>query len=343
MTSLVIGGSGLIGRSLCERLSRMSVGVVATTRKVCDVPAQKGVRWKACDLATCDGWDELLDGVDTLYHLAWSTIPSSAAHDPARDIADNVVGTVRLLEATRRFPGLRLVFASSGGSIYGPPVSLPISEKHPTRPVSAYGISKLMVEHYLEKYRALYGIDGIALRISNCYGAAQRANKGLGAVTLFARAGLNEEPITLYGNGEVVRDFVHVDDVVTALIAAAGRRNVAGPINIGAGEGHSLNAVVGKLEAALDRSLLVHRAAARAFDVAASVLDIRRAREKIGWAPTIDLDLGIGMLLAELRAEMDLVCGSPFSSIAISRSTFTGPRAIQERSHESLAPSDMSR
>lgn len=343
MTSLVIGGSGLIGRSLCERLTGMSVGVAATARKVCDVPARKGLRWKACDLATFEGWDDLLEEVDTIYHLAWSTIPSSAAHDPAGDIADNVVGTVRLLEAARRFPGLRIVFASSGGSIYGPPESLPIGEHHPTRPVSAYGISKLMVEHYLEKYRALYGVDSIALRISNCYGAAQRANKGLGALTLFARAGLREEPITLYGNGEVVRDFIHVDDVVAALIAAAARRNVVGPVNIGAGTGHSLNAVVRKLEAALDRTIVVHRAAARSFDVAASVLDICRAREKIGWTPTIDLDLGIEMLLAELRAEMDLECGSPFSSIAISPNTFTGPRAIHEHSHESLAPSDMSR
>ncbi|MCL8382351.1 NAD-dependent epimerase/dehydratase family protein [Xanthobacter aminoxidans] len=329
MVSLVIGGSGLIGRGLCERLSKSEIGVIATTRTPGDLPAHPRVRWEVLDLSTFDDWARLLKDVDTVYHLAWSTIPSIAAHDPARDILENVVGTVRMLEASRRVPGLRIVFASSGGSVYGASERLPICEEHPTRPMSAYGVSKLMVEHYIDKYRALYGVDGVALRISNCYGARQNERKGLGAVTLFARAGLRNEPIKLFGNGEVVRDYVHVDDVVGALVAAGVRHNVSGPINIGAGKGHSLNQVVAKLEAALGRRLQIERVAARAFDVRASVLDVRRAQERIGWRPTIGLDLGIEMILSKLRAEMDIECGSPFLSIATTRSTFTGRKATQ--------------
>lgn len=329
MTSLVLGGTGLIGRRLCEQLSHMSVGIIATARAVEDRPAWLGVQWKTLDLATFDGWDDLLKEVDTVYHVAWSTIPSSAAHDPVRDVVENVAGTVRLLEAARRAPGVRIVFASSGGSVYGAPDFLPVDERHRTRPMSTYGISKLTVEQYIETYRTAHGVDGIALRISNCYGSGQHERKGLGAVTLFARAALRSEPITLYGDGDIVRDFVHVDDVVAALIAAGQRRNVPGPVNIGSGVGHSLHEVIVKLEAALGRRIVVQRAAPRTFDVKASVLDVTRARERIDWRPTIDLDLGIEMLLGELRAEMGLECGSPFSSTAITQSIFTGPKATR--------------
>jgi len=329
MTFLIVGGSGLIGRRLCARLSRQSVGVVATARRTVDLPAIPRVRWKAVDLATFTRWDELLDGVTTVYHLAWSTIPASADPDPARDIIENVVGTVRLLEAARRVPGLRIVFASSGGAVYGPAEGLlPVSEAHPTRPVSAYGISKLMVEHYLEKHRALYGLDAVALRIGNCYGADQHKHKGLGAVTLFARAALRGEAISLFGSGTVVRDYVYVDDVVDALIAAGMRPTVPGPINIGSGTGHSLIDVISKLEAALGRRIEVQQAAPRTFDVSRSVLDVSRARERLDWTPAITLDLGIELLLCELRSELEAECGSPSTSIVTIPNIFTVRKAI---------------
>jgi UDP-glucose 4-epimerase len=194
--------------------------------------------------------------------------------------------------------------------------------------VSAYGISKLMVEHYLDKYRAIYGVDGVALRISNCYGARQQAQKGLGAVTLFARAGLRREPLKLFGAGDVVRDYIHVDDVVDAMIAAGARRNVTGPINIGSGVGYSLREVIAKLEAALGHRFDVHQAPPRRFDVSASVLDVARAQERLGWTPTINLDVGIELLLAELRSELESECGSRSSSIATIPGIFTARKAI---------------
>lgn len=328
MQSLVVGGTGVIGRRLCQKLAEVSVGTIATSRRLENTPFHRGLRWRALDLATFTGWEELLDGVSTVYHLAWSTIPSSAGLDPARDILENVVGSVRLLEAARRYPGIRIVFASSGGAVYGVPEHLPVSELHPTRPLSAYGISKLMVEHYMEKFRRLYGVDGIALRIGNCYGAGQTELAGLGAVTLFARAALRGEPVKVFGNGATVRDYVHVDDVVSALIAAGRMHNVSGPVNIASGTGHSLSEVIAKVEAVVGQRVVIEPIAARPFDVPASVLDIRRAAERLGWAPVIDLDLGIEMLVNELRTEADVQCGSPFSSIATSPTTSTALKAI---------------
>ncbi|GLI21740.1 UDP-glucose 4-epimerase [Xanthobacter flavus] len=327
MTSLVVGGAGVIGRRLCQKLAESSVGTIATTRRLEHAPFHRGVRWRALDLATFTGWDDLLDGVSTVYHLAWSTIPSSAGLDPARDILENVVGSVRLMEAARRYPGIRIVFASSGGAVYGAPEQLPVAEHHPAKPLSAYGISKLMVEHYLEKFRRLHGLDGIALRIGNCYGAGQTELGGLGAVTLFTRAALRGEPVKLFGNGSTVRDYVHVDDVVSALLAAGRMHNVPGPVNIASGTGHSLSELIAKVEAAVGQRIIIEPIAARPFDVPASVLDIRRASERLGWAPVIDLDLGIEMLVNELRTEADVQCGSPFTSIATSPTISTAPKA----------------
>ena len=328
MGVLVLGGNGLIGSALCKHLAERELDVIATTRSLGEVRIGTGVRWKRLDLATYAEWGSLLQDVDTVYHLAWSTIPPSAALDPARDVIENVVGTLRLLEAAREIPNIRIVFASSGGSVYGAPDHLPVDEAHPTRPLSAYGVSKLMVEHYIEKYRSLYGIDGISLRIGNCYGARQSERKGLGAVALFARAALKGEPIRLFGDGKAVRDYVHVDDVVCALAAAGDRRRASGPLNIGSGMGHSLAEVIAKLEAAIGSRLELQKVAARAFDVPASILDIRRAKERIGWQPTIDLDRGINMILTELRAELGLECGSRSSSTATIRNISTARKAI---------------
>lgn len=330
MGALVVGAGGLIGRRLCQELARRETQIIATSRSVADAPNVRGVSWRSVDLATFDGWGDLLKGVSTLYHLAWSTIPSTAVLDPARDVLENVVGTVKMLEAARGVPGLRIVFASSGGSVYGAPEYLPISEDHPTRPISAYGVSKLTVERYIEMYRNLYGVDGMSLRIGNCYGARQHESRGLGAVTLFARAALSGKALQLYGSGEVVRDYVHLDDVVSALIAAGAARRVTGPINVGSGRGHSLKEVIGKLEKKLNRTLEVQHVAPRHFDVSTSTLDIHRASERLGWVPKIDLELGIDLVLAELRADLELECGSPYSSIATTRNISTGQKAIPE-------------
>ena len=329
MGVLVLGGNGLIGRALCAQLATSRSDVISAGRAVQDGVFRDGVISRRLDLSTFADWADLLADVDTVYHLAWSTIPSSAAIDPAQDIVENVVGTVRMLEAARRVPHIRIVFASSGGAVYGAPDYLPIDERHPERPISAYGVSKLMVEHYIQKYRRLYGIDGISLRISNCYGAGQSEKKGLGAIALFARAALKGEPIKLFGDGQTVRDYVHLDDVVAALIAAGNARRVPGPLNIGSGVGYSLLEVITKLEAAVGRRLEVERVAARGFDVPASVLYTHLAQKRIGWKASIDIDHGIYMVLDELRAELGLECVLPSMSTATIRSISTARKAIR--------------
>lgn len=300
MTILVTGAAGFLGQALCRALVARSDAVRATTRRL---PAGAGdlpVDWQVLDLADHQDWTSLLDGVTTVYHMAWSSIPASAAADPLADLAQNVGSLLRLLEAARARGGVRIIFPSSGGTIYGRTDLLPIKEDHPKGPISAYGIAKQTAEAYLDLYRNAHGVDSVALRIGNPYGASQDPARGLGAVTHFARAALSGGTLTLFGDGLTVRDFVHIDDVVAALLAAGDRREVHGPINIGAGQGHCLLDVIAALEAELGRALPVVHLPARPFDVPACVLDISKAREQLRWAPRLSFECGLKRLLREL-------------------------------------------
>lgn len=340
MTALVIGASGLIGRSLCEALVKSAIPVVATRRSIPSAAPMAGVRWRILRLATFNQWDRLLRDVDTVYHLAWSTIPANANLDPAFDVSDNLVGTIRLLEAARKRAGIRIVFASSGGTVYGNVETLPVTEETPANPISAYGLAKLVAEQYIANYRTAYGLDGVSLRIGNCYGAPQRSEKGLGSITLFARAALRSEAITVFGSNKAVRDYLHVDDVASALIAAGRRRNLAGPINIGSGIGYSLADVIRVIEQVIGRKLDIHYAAARPYDVAASILDITLARRELGWSPTIGFEQGIRLVIrqlqAELQSELDVRCASRSSSTATSQTITSGPKPTREASRANL-------
>ena len=335
MTILVLGGSGVIGRSLCRRLVAEHGSVLATTRQPSRVPAISGVRWVPVDLATFNQWEQILRGVVTVYHLAWSTVPSSAELEPAIDFSVNGVGTLRLLEAARRRPDLRVVFASSGGAVYGRTDGRPVCETTALKPVSAYGFCKAMVESCLEQYRRVYGLDVVSLRIGNCVASDQLCEKGLGAVTLFLKAGLAGRPVEVFGKGEMIRDFIFVRDIVDALVAAGERKGVNGAINIGSGVGHRISDVIRAVEAAIGVRLEVHHRPARPFDVPSIILDNRKAKAELGWAPKISFEDGVKAVASELGTDLriDPRCTLRSSRTVITRTTTMAPKLTPEALH----------
>lgn len=298
MTALVIGARGFLGTVLCRELVRQGVPLKGTVFKGHSNLTDGPFPIHRVDLAKTSQktFCRLLENVDTVYHLAWSSIPQTATADPLSDLRNNVVGLVKLLEAVRKHPNVRLVFASSGGAVYGPARYLPIDENHPTSPVSAYGASKLAAENYLTFYAAQYEVNSVSLRISNAYGTGQNIAKGLGAVTAFTYAAIEGRPITIYGDGSTLRDYVWVDDVVQALIAAGSRREITGPVNVGSGVGTTLLTIVDELERHLRQRPNVILRDARRFDVPASQLDIRLAGDVLGWTPKVDLHSGVAFL-----------------------------------------------
>ena len=195
----------------------------------------------------------------------------------------------------------RVVFVSSGGTVYGVPKSVPIREDHATDPICSYGITKLAIEKYLHLYRELHGLESVVLRLANPYGERQRTHASQGAIAVFLGKALRGEPIEIWGDGSVVRDYIHISDVTRALLLAMDHAGSNRLFNIGSGLGASLNEVLEAIESATGVAPERHYLDGRPFDVPRSVLCIERAERELGWRPHIGLKEGIARTAAWLR------------------------------------------
>jgi len=263
------------------------------------------VEWIAASIDS-DHAARALEGADVVYHLASSTLPSTSNLDMSFDLQANTLGTLRLLNAARMRIG-RLIFVSSGGTVYGSPQCNPIPESHPTNPLCAYGIHKLAIEKYLNLFQHLYGLSSITLRVSNIYGEGQDCARQLGAVAHFSDHALKGEPIEIWGDGSIVRDYVHVDDVAGALLNAATYSGTHTLFNIGSGVGTSLNELVELIQRRLHHALKINYKPGRGFDVAQNVLDIRLASAEMNWRPMIGIQAGLERMLT---AKADTASGA---------------------------------
>jgi UDP-glucose 4-epimerase len=223
--------------------------------------------------------------------------------DPLLDVTQNVLGTVNLAEAARRAGVRKIVFASSGGSIYGTPEHLPVGEDVPVNPRSPYAASKVSAEVFLNSYRELHGLDCTHLALANVYGPRQDPGGEAGVVAIFAGALLAGRPTRVYGDGDNTRDYVYVDDVAAAFVAASGELGGGRRYNIGTGRQTSdreLHSLVAKEIGVPDEP---ETAPARNGDLRASALDARAAEAELGWRPAVTLEEGIRRTIEHLRRE----------------------------------------
>lgn len=301
---LVLGGGGFLGLNLCNRLAREGAEVTCFSRS----HAQGDVMDRRVARVTGHFADRLaianaVERQDVVFHLIAGSIPESSNRDPSAELAAAPIATLHLLEICRSARIAKVVFSSSGGAIYGIPRSIPIPEHAPTDPISAYGISKLTIEKSLHLYRHLHGIDHQILRIANPYGRFQLGDRHQGLIGSYIHRILDGLPLEVWGTGEVVRDFLHVDDVVDAFVAAIAYDGPHKVMNVGSGVGLSVNQIIAELEAAFDRGTLrrVHKPS-RAADVPANVLDIALIRSELGWRPRVALREGLTGTIAWMRA-----------------------------------------
>jgi UDP-glucose 4-epimerase len=297
MKAVVIGGNGFIGTHLIEFLIRDGVAVRAFDRYPSQfVQPKKEVEYVIGDLGNHGALSEIVEDADWVFHLAYTTIPKTSNEDPEYDVRSNLIDAVQLLQSCKDAGVKKVVFVSSGGTIYGVPQTVPILETHPTDPICSYGITKLAIEKYLHLFFHLYGLEYAITRISNPYGEGQNPNAKQGAIGVFLGKVARGEAIEIWGTGEVVRDYLHIDDAANALIKAARYKPATdGPriFNIGSGQGHSLNEIVAEIKAVVDREVIVEHKPPRSLDVQANVLDTTLARTHLDWKPTIDLTTGI--------------------------------------------------
>lgn len=305
MQAVVVGASGFIGSHLVDGLLAAGYRVKALARHLpglIGAAAQADSALSLVPLSMGDGLalQQALEGADLVFHLASGSLPQSSNRDPQADVQVNLLGALKLLEASRLAQVKRLVMVSSGGTVYGVPQQVPIPEDHPTDPTCSYGICKLAIEKYVALYRQLHGLDGLVLRVANPYGERQRLDATQGVVPVFLGKALRGEPLQIWGDGSTVRDFLHISDVVAALLAAATYQGEERLFNVGSGEGLSLNQLVALLEAQLQRPLEVNYLPSRGFDVPTNVLCIERARRCLGWTPQVPVAEGLRRLCASL-------------------------------------------
>jgi UDP-glucose 4-epimerase len=237
---------------------------------------------------------------DVISHHAAQMDVRKSVEDPAADAEVNVVGSLRILEAAVDAGVKRFVFASTGGAIYGEPVGGIQDESHPTAPLSPYGCAKLAVEHYLHYYRVVHGLSAVALRYANVYGPRQSAHGEAGVVAIFAGRLLDGQPSTINGDGTQTRDFVYVDDVVAANMAAADAE-WQGQYNVGTGVETSVNELYASLASIADSDLAAAHGPAKEGEQLRSVLDGSRLRRLATLPERTPLRDGLAKTFAWMR------------------------------------------
>jgi UDP-glucose 4-epimerase len=298
---VVLGGGGFMGINLCRRLYRSGHRVRAFGRN-CHFPdALRGIEWRQGDFADPDAVAAAIAGFDIVFHLVHGAMPLAANLAMTTDVQRNFVPSITLLDLCGSLGVKRVVFASSGGTVYGIPQALPTPETAPTDPICAYGISKLAIEKYLTLYERLYALDFRILRIANPFGPFQIALKGQGFIAAATVRALAGQPIEIWGDGSVVRDFIYIDDVVDAFEAAIDDQGPHRVFNIGTGIGRNLRDIVASIEGQIETVVDIRWAPGRDIDIPQSVLAIDRAASELRWSPRTAFEAGLGLTIEWLR------------------------------------------
>ncbi len=289
---LVTGGSGFIGGHLVDALR------ADNEIRVLDVDPEpstpRNVNSIEGDIRDRAIVDRATEGVDIVFHQAALVSVAESVAEPERSHAINATGTLNVLEAARRYDA-RVVVASSA-AVYGEPESVPIDESHPLEPTSPYGLDKLVTDQYAQLYHELYGLDAVALRYFNVYGPGQTGGDYAGVVTAFCRQARDGEPITVHGDGTQTRDFVHVNDVVRANQLAAVTDEVGTAYNVGTGSSVSIRRLAERIRRIEGSDSEIVHTEPRSGDISHSCADVSRAREHLGYEPTIGIDEGLKTL-----------------------------------------------
>jgi len=299
--ALVTGGAGFIGSTLVDRLladghevavvDNLSRDSLANLTDAQDTGRLTVHRLDINDAALADTLAQAAPEV--VFHLAAQIDVRHSVTDPQDDATRNVLGTIAVAEAARKAGARKVVFASSGGSIYGSPEDLPVDETAAINPKSPYGAGKVAGEIYLNTYRELYGLECTHLALANVYGPRQDPRGEAGVVAIFAGALLTGRPTKVFGDGTNTRDYVYVGDVVSAFVAASGTAGGGRRYNIGTGVQTSDRALHTLVAAAANAPDEPEMAPARLGDLRASALDATAAATDLGWRPEVDVAEGV--------------------------------------------------
>lgn len=291
----MIGGAGFIGTQLTRLLAASGREVIVMGR----TPRPGEIRYEQGDYGERAALKRVLAGASEVIDLAYATAPQTSFSDPIFDVVSNLPPSVSLLQEAVGAGVRKVLLVSSGGTVYGVPRSLPITEDHPTRPISPYGITKLAIENYAWMFQVLFDLPVVVVRPGNAYGEGQRKLSGQGFIASAIHRVMDGGEVEIYGESGTVRDYIHVSDVAAGIFAALEKGLPGAAYNIGTGKGSTNLDVLRIIEPLAAQVRLKVRARVlppRKFDVQASILDSERLRSVSGWRPVVSLEEGIGNL-----------------------------------------------
>ena len=290
---LVVGGTGMIGSRVVHHLLSAGIRVTMLNRR----PYLHGPQPASLRVVQGDALDETVlaravQGAELVVYALSAGVPQTPSSTPFADVRHALEPLLSVLRAMREHSARRILFFSSGGTVYGNPRSLPVAEDAPTNPVSAYGVLKLAAEKYVAMYCGLHSMSYCILRAGNVYGQGQAIVPGHGAVTTILRAAATGQPLQVYGDGQGLRDYVFSEDVGWLVSRLVRRPDLPSVLNVATGTGTSVLELVALAEGVTGRHIPVTHLPARSFDVVSVVLDTSRLRELVEWSPT-PLEVGV--------------------------------------------------
>lgn len=294
--TLVIGGSGYIGAHLVPELLAIGRQVSVLGRSAMpryELPA--GVDYIKGDFAQHELVSRLLDSHHEVIHLAYATVPNTSFENPLADLLQNLPPTVQLFSEVADRGG-KLILVSSGGTVYGEAIKLPIWEDHLTKPISPYGVTKLTLENYAHLYAVTHGLKFVCIRPANAFGLGQRPFVGQGFISTAMASVMRGQPVMIFGKKGAVRDYIYVSDLAAGIMSVLEKGHSSETYNLGSGVGLSNMDVIEAMSPLMKEvgcNVMVEHLPERAFDVKSNVLDSTKLQEHTGWRPQVEFTEGL--------------------------------------------------
>ena len=308
MKVVILSGCGFLGLHIAKKLIQNNIKTVLVDTKERFANPLDPSQYQRVEIEypyqNLDPLKSVLSRGDVLIHLGWSQVPNDDAYSFRQDIAGNALMSAELFSMAREAGVGKVIFASSGGAVYGNVGDSPIHEKCETNPVSSYGIGKLAAEKYLALLTSDSSTSHVILRIGNAYGNHLSATSTpTGLITFMIKKMLLDQAIEIWGDGEVVRDFIYASDIADAFYLAVTQQNAQGVYNIGTGQGKTIRDVISCVETRLKRSAKINWSDGRSCDVEKVILDSSKFKALTDWKPQINLQQGIDMIASRLEQQ----------------------------------------
>ncbi len=300
---IITGGSGFIGQFLVRGLKDAGwQKIIIIDRKqpqFCPYQFYQG------NFSNQNFLRNIINKGDIIIHLACTTVPATSELNKEKDVKDNVIGALRLLSVGVE-KGIKLfVFPSSGGTVYGDVGRRPAKETDCANPINSHGVMKLAIENYIKVFHKIYGLDFLIVRAGNPYGGNPDWRRKQGVIDIFLKKVIAGQPLEIWGDGRVVRDYIYINDFIDFFITALNQKAKNEIFNVASGQGHSLNDILRIIKQVTKREFSPKYRPKRNFDLAYNVLDISKARRLLGWRPRFCLKKGVEIMYKTLKRQIN--------------------------------------